>query len=146
MSKIKDLLAIEENIDDLIPPRKPDYKYVAEQAVKLISSKGEDFRNYLWENMEVSEDYDDEGHKQLCFENFWDLCVRKARDAVEQIVEEQEMPLTDKEFGEAVSKTHTIIMSAYSDFESELLDEYKRATEESQAQRETYDNLTLPKQ
>lgn len=145
MSKIKDLLAVEEGIDDLIPPRKPDAMYVAEQAVKFISGKGEDFRNYLWEEMQVSEECDDEGHKQLCFENFWDLCFRKAEDAVEQVMEEQEMPLTDNEFATAVSKAHLIVLNEYSDLESELLDEYKRATAEDQAQRELYDNLTLPK-
>ena len=145
MSKIKDLYAIEEGIDDLMPVQKPDYKYVAEQAVKHITAKSEDFRNYLWENMEVATDYDDEGHESPCFENFWDLCGREAEDAVEQVIEDQEIDLSDHDYKQAVDKAHAIIGDAYADLESELLKEYIDAAQEERWRDQDYYNAVYDK-
>lgn len=144
MSKIKDLYAIEEGIDDLMPVAKPTYKYVAEQAVKLVASKSEDFRNYLWENMALSSGTDENGNCEYHFANFTTLCELEARDVIDIVLEDQEIDLSDEDYAKAATLAGDILANEYADLESELIAEGVDATKEEWAQRQAYNSATLP--
>lgn len=144
MSRIKDLYAIEEGIDDLMPVAKPSYKYVAEQAVKLVTSKGEDFRNYLWENMELGSGTDENGNCEYYFENFTTLCELEAQEKIDMVLEDQEIDLSDEDYAKAATLAGDILANAYADLESELIAEGVDAAKEEWAQRQTYNSTTLP--
>lgn len=144
MSKIMDLYAIENGIDDLIPPRKPDVKQVAERVASQV--------NYEWamaeyrEKAEFSEGYDDEGHKRLYFENFIDICNDIARDVLDAEIEREHVDLTDEEYKEVRARAADIIADNFADEEEEIIkgemERYKEAYEDFLS----YNNLTLPKE
>lgn len=146
MSKIKDLLAETEGIDDLMPERKPDYKYAAEKAVKNITAKSEDFRNYLWENISISEDCDDEGNKSFYFENFEELCDDKAESEIEAVVTDEQIDLSDEDFKRATLLAASILYDTYADMEDEVLNEFLEYAKEKWQKLLDYNNITLPRQ
>ena len=144
MSKIKDLYAIENGIDDLIPPRKPDLKQVAERVASQV--------NYEWamaeykEKAEFSEGYDDEGHKRLYFENFIDISNSIARDVLDAEIENDHIDLTDEEYKEVKGRAADIIADNFSDKEEEIIEEEMERYKEAYEDFLSYNNLTLPKE
>ena len=72
MSRIKDLLAEEQNIDDL---KRPLYQELGEMIyVKAKSWDG--IRSWFRSNAEYDAGKDDEGHTEWYFENFEELCKK----------------------------------------------------------------------
>lgn len=144
MSKIMDLYAIENGIDDLIPPRKPDLKQVAERVARQV--------NYEWamaeyrEKAEFEEGYDDEGHKRLYFENFIDISNDIARDVLDAEIEREHVDLTDEEYREVRARAADIIADNFADKEEEIIEEEMERNKEAYEDFLSYNNLTLPKE
>lgn len=146
MSKIKDLYAIENEIDDLMPVRKPSVETIVGAAVKQATAYSQDVYDELFENAQFTQGRDDEGHIELYFENYIELCNDIADKAIDHIMEDWQLDLTHDEYRVVLQKVADIIADTYADYESDIIRQAKEDQLETQAQRETYNNQTLPKQ
>ena len=143
MSKIMDLYAIENGIDDLIPPRKVDVEDVAERAASQVEYNWamEEYRT----KSEFSEEYDDEGHKRLYFENFIDISNEIAECVLDAVIENDHIDLTDEEYREVKARAADIIANNFADEEGEIIKEEMERHKEAYEDFLSYNNLTLPK-
>ena len=128
MSRIKDLLAEEENIDDLKLPRKYDlsfFKAVQEIDKKRLANsileacKGVVFEDWLAENAEF-ELGDDDGEPCMFFENFTELCDECATGVLDGMIEDQHLDISDEEYTDVCNIAADLIANHYADYESEL--------------------------
>lgn len=129
MSKIKDLLAVEENIDDLKPlPHKYDlsfFKAVQEIDKKrladtvLNSCKNQAFQDWLAEEAEFGHG-DDDGEPCMFFENFTALCEEGATNALDSMIKDQHLDLNDAEYADVVRIAADYIADYYADYEDSL--------------------------
>ena len=144
MSKIKDYLAEVEGIDDLMPERKPSVDTIISAAVKFITSYGEDNYREFYEDAELDEDCDEMGRKSVYFANFEDICANIAQRGVEHIMEDWEVDMSIEDYNYACDKVKRIIAIEYAEWEDDVLAEIKGDIKERNAQRETYNSITLP--
>lgn len=154
MSKIKDLYAEVNDIDDLKPTYNREFfdhvqKSDEERAIKQIVKKGTEWdgaRRYFTEHAEFSLDYNDEGLKELYFENFTELCDKAAMELTDAFIEEQHFDMDDDQYDRITNKVGDLLADYYADLESEIINDELADRAEAQMQRETYNNLTLPKE
>ena len=146
MSKIKDLLAETEGIEDLMPVNRPSIQTIAGAAVKHVTDYGQDVYEQLYEDAELSYDEDEEGHKRLFMSNYDEICENIADCGINHVIEDWQLDLTHDEYRKVLAVTTKIIADTYHDFEDKVVKELKEEQKEEQAQRESYDNLTLPKE
>lgn len=132
MSKIKDLLAIKEGIDDLMPePHKYDkafYDAVQQADIKRIGEQVytktlhmSNLRSWMRANAEYGTGEDEEGHTEYYFENFEDLCEQACEGNLMDYIEDQHLDLTDKEYSDILYYARDWLADALSDFESECI-------------------------
>ena len=136
MSKIKDLVAEVNNIDDLKPePHKYDKAFYDAVRAETIKRIGEqvyaktlhwgDLREWLRGNAEYTteEEENDYGKKATIwhFENFTDLCWEACEDTLNDYIEDQHLDLTDKEYSDILYYARDWLADALSDFESECI-------------------------
>ena len=132
MSKIKDLLAIKEGIDDLMPePHKYDkafYDAVQQADIKRIGEQvyaktlhWEGLREWLSGNAEYTVGKDDDGHDEIYFENFTDLCWEACEDTLNDYIEDQHLDLNDSEYHDIVEYARDWLADALADFEEECI-------------------------
>ena len=132
MSKIKDLLAIKEGIDDLMPePHKYDkafYNAVQEADIKRIGEQVYaktlhmgNLRSWLRANAEYGAGEDDEGHTEYYFENFEDLCEQACEGNLIDYIEDQHLDLTDEEYSDILYYARDWLADALADFEEECI-------------------------
>lgn len=140
MSKIKDLYAIEEGIEDLMPVNKPSIDVIVGAVVKHVTAKSQDVYNYLYENAELGHGYDDEGHPETYFENFTAICDDLADMAIEHIMEDWQLDLTHDEYRQVLRKASDILADTYADYESEVIKELVQATKDEQELRDDFYN------
>ena len=149
MSKIMDLVAEVEGIDDLKPVYNREFfdsvqKSDEARAVEQIFDKGKKWdgaRRYFTERAEFA--YTDEG--ELCFDNFTELCAAAAEELVNDYIEEQHFDMNDEQYSRIIDKVGDLLADHYADLESELIDDELADRAEERMQRESYNNLTLPK-
>lgn len=154
MSKTKDLYAEVEGIDDLKPTYNREFfdsvqKKDEERAVEYIFKKGKEWdgaRRYFTEHASFTMDYNDEGLKELYFENFTELCEKAAMELTDGFIEEQHFDMDDAQYDRITNKVGDLLADYYADLESEIIDDELADRAEAQMQRETYNNLTLPKE
>lgn len=132
MSKIKDLLAIKEGIDDLMPePHKYDkafYDAVQQADIKRIGEQVytntlhmSNLRSWMRANAEYGTGKDEEGHTEYYFENFEDLCEQACEGNLIDYIEDQHLDLTDEEYSKILYYARDWLADALSDFESECI-------------------------
>lgn len=136
MSKIKDLLAIKEGIDDLMPePQKYDKAFYDAVRAETIKRIGEqiyaktlhwgDLREWLRGNAEYTteEEENDYGKKATIwhFENFYDLCWEACEDTLNDYIEDQHLDLDDSEYHDIVEYARDWLADALADFEEECI-------------------------
>lgn len=132
MSKIKDLLAIEEGIDDLMPePHKYDkafYDAVQQADIKRIGEQVyaktlhmSNLRSWMRANAEYGAGKDEDGHTEYYFENFEDLCEQACEGNLMDYIEDQHLDLTDEEYSKILYYARDWLADALSDFESECI-------------------------
>lgn len=130
MSKIKDLLAEEENIDDL---KVPVHKYGKEfyNAVQLAdceriadsvyeSSISKDAEDEIANRAQYEVDVDDEGHECLYLENYIDIIGDIVREHLDDMIEDQHLDLTDDEYFKIKDLAEAMLSDHYADYESQL--------------------------
>lgn len=120
MSKIKDLLAEEQNIDDL---KRPLYQVIGEMIyVKAKSWVG--LRSWFRSGAEYDAGKDDEGHTEWYFENFEDLCEEVVNGALDNLIEEEHLDISDETYNRAIEYGRDWLADALADFESECIQDY----------------------
>ena len=120
MSRIKDLLAEEQSIDDL---KRPLYQELGEQA--YVKAKNWDgVRDWFRSNAEYEAGVDDEGHTEYYFENFLDLCEEAITDMVDAIIEDQHLDISDETYSQAIDYGASWLADTLADFESECIQDY----------------------
>lgn len=155
MSKIKDLYAEVAGIDDLAPT-KYDKIFLdvarAERerwAVERIFNKGKQFKNaYEWfeDKAEFGCGYGDEGHKEIYFENFTELCDKAAMELTDAFIEDQHFDMDDGQYDRITNTVGELLADYYADTESEIIKQYENDQAEEWARRQSYNDLTLPKE
>lgn len=120
MSRIKDLLAEEQNIDDL---KRPLYQELGEMIyVKAKSWDG--IRSWFRNNAEYDAGKDDEGHTEWYFENFLDLCEQVVNGALDNLIEEEHLDISDETYNRAIEYGRDWLADTLADFESECIQDY----------------------
>lgn len=120
MSRIKDLLAEEQNIDDL---KRPLYQELGEMIyVKAKSWDG--IRSWFRSNAEYDAGKDDEGHTEWYFENFEKLCEQVVNGALDKLIEEEHLDISDETYNRAIEYGRDWLADTLSDFESECIQDY----------------------
>lgn len=120
MSRIKDLLAEEQNIDDL---KRPLYQELGEMIyVKAKSWDG--IRSWFRNNAEYGAGEDDEGHTEWYFENFEDLCEQAVNGALDNLIEEEHLDISDETYNRAIEYGRDWLADTLADFESECIQDY----------------------
>lgn len=154
MSKIKDLYAEVEGIDDLKPAYNREFfdsvqKSDEERAIEQIVKKGTEWdgaRRYFTEHASFTMDYNDEGLKELYFENFVELCDKAAMELTDGFIEEQHFDMDDAQYDRITNKVGDELANYFADLEQEIINDELADRAEAQMQRESYNNLTLPKE
>lgn len=154
MSKIMDLVAEVEGIDDLKPTYNREFfdsvqKSDEERAIKQIVKKGTEWdgaRRYFTEHASFTMDYNDEGLKKLYFENFVELCDKAAMELTDGFIEEQHFDMDDSMYDRVTNKVGDELANYFADLEQEIINDELADRAEAQMQRESYNNLTLPKE
>ena len=120
MSRIKDLLAEEQNIDDL---KRPLYQELGEMIyVKAKSWDG--IRSWFRSNAEYDAGKDDEGHTEWYFENFENLCEQVVNGALDNLIEEEHLDISDETYNRAIEYGRDWLADTLADFESECIQDY----------------------
>lgn len=120
MSRIKDLLAEEQNIDDL---KRPLYQELGEMIyVKAKSWDG--IRSWFRNNAEYGAGKDDEGHTEWYFENFENLCEQAVNGALDNLIEEEHLDISDETYNRAIEYGRDWLADTLADFESECIQDY----------------------
>jgi hypothetical protein len=153
MSKIKDLYAEVEGIDDLKPTYNREFfdkvqKADEERAVEYIFKKGKEWdgaRRYFMEHADFEYGINDEGLKELYFENFTELCDKAAMELTDGFIEDEHFDMDDNQYDRITNKVGDLLADYYADLESELIHDELEDRAGAQMQRESYNNLTLPK-
>ena len=137
MSRIKDLLAEEQGIDDL---KRPFFQELGEQA--FVRAKNWDgWRDWFVENAQYSAGTDDQGHTEYYFENFEQLCEEAITEMVEKIIEENALDISDDTYSDAIEYGTEWLADTLADFESECVRDYAsliRITDEDKYGKETH--------
>lgn len=120
MSKIKDLLAEEQNIDDL---KRPLYQKLGEM-IYTKTLHAEDLRHWLRARAEYEGGKDDDGHTEWYFENFEDLCEEAVNYTLDKLIEEEHLDISDETYNRAIEYARDWLADALSDFESECIQDY----------------------
>jgi hypothetical protein len=128
MSRIKDLLAEEENIDDLkVPVRfgkefgdfitKVDNKRIAETV--LAWARTPQVEDFIADNA-IFGLGDDDGQPCMFLENFTMMCDEIAIDTLDRLIEQEHYNLSDEEYADIVEHASNLIADYYADYEDAL--------------------------
>lgn len=99
MSRIKDLFAVENGDDDLVPVEDNTTLGDYEQAVqKKILDNISGIKEEMLKEADFGVDTDDNGNEEICFENFYSLCHSTAEWYLGELIEEQHVDLSDTDF------------------------------------------------
>ena len=120
MSRIKDLLAEEQNIDDL---KRPLYQELGEM-IYVKAKNWDGIRSWFRSNAEYDAGKDDEGHTEWYFENFEDLCRQVVNGALDNLIEEEHLDISDETYNRAIEYARDWLADTLADFESECIRDY----------------------
>ena len=120
MSRIKDLLAEEQNIDDL---KRPLYQELGEM-IYVKAKNWDGVRSWFRNNAEYDAGKDDEGHTEWYFENFLDLCKQVVNGALDNLIEEEHLDISDETYNRAIEYGRDWLADTLADFESECIRDY----------------------
>ena len=144
MSKIKDLYAAVEGIDDLAPVHYDTTFAMAvaeadeHRAVEQIFKKGKEFKDaYAWfkDKAEFGGGYDDEGHYETYFENFTELCEQAAMELTDAYIIDQHFDMNDDQYDRITTKVGDLLAVYYAAMEADIIREEEDDREEAWQQR-----------
>ena len=128
MSKIKDLFAEEENIDDLKVPVHFGKDFVAivnESDAKRIvamlceACKGKWVKDVIANDAEYGFGTDDRGYPECYMENYLSIIDDIVTEKFDDIIAEQHLDLMDSEYNAIKDAAVGVIADFYADYESE---------------------------
>lgn len=132
MSRIKDLLAEVENIEDL---KRPFYMDLGERAYDRAKNREglrAEFRNRA--NFEVNDEEDEFGRKPIrptiYFENFMDICRDVIEEEIMGIIEENALDIDDTTYYKAIDYGADWLADTLADFEEECCVDYREELKE----------------
>jgi len=148
MSKIKDLYAEVNDIDDLRPVYNREFfdsvqKSDEERAVEQIFNKGKEFKDaYDWfkDKAEFGGGYDEEGHYETYFENFTELCDQAAMELTDAFIQDQHFDMDDDQYDRITNKVGDLLANYYADMESDIIKEYEDDRDEAWQQHVSFYN------
>lgn len=148
MSKIKDLLAEVEDIDDLRPVYNREFfdsvqKKDEERAIEQIFNKGKAFKgahDWFYDKAEFGGGYDDEGHYEIYFENFTELCDQAAMELTDAFIQDQHFDMDDDQYDRITNKVGDLLADYYADMESDIIKEYEDDQKEAWQQQVSFHN------
>ena len=149
MSKIKDLYAEVNDIDDLKPVedrevweniRKHDMseKVIAQILNKAKQQRAQDTEDWLYERAEWEWGEDDEGHAEMYFENFEEVCEEAATDLVDGYIIDQHFDMTDEQYTHIIEVVRDNLANMWADIECDCIERCKQDTKDEQ---ELYDSF-----
>lgn len=95
MSKIKDLYAIENDIEDLVPAKQPDFGEIEQAIRKNMVANTENIRDEIKREAEFDGD-DDTDEIHMC--NFYPLCDWQASTYVDAYIEDQHLDIEPDDY------------------------------------------------
>lgn len=116
MSKIKDLYAEAEDIDDLKRVR-PSNNNIAD--IVLVWSKTPQVEDYIADNAEFGLG-DDDGHPCMFMENFTMMCDDIAQDTLDRLIEQEHYDINDTDYKYIITRASALIADHYADYEDAL--------------------------
>lgn len=132
MSRIKILLAEEENIDDLKVP----IRFGKDFAERVAAYDLERFTESVWRaltvydfkpNIEQDAEYgfgeDDEGRPECYLENFLDLMDAYAQEKLDWEIQEQSFDMSDEDYKNTLALLRDRLADRYADYESALCED-----------------------
>ena len=69
-------------------------------------------------------DKDDDGHTEWYFENFEDLCEQVVNGALDNLIEEEHLDISDETYNRAIEYGRDWLADTLADFESECIQDY----------------------
>lgn len=133
MSKIKDLYAAVNHIDDLEPTHYDKTFYLAVQEgdkARIVRQvleralKSSELRSWLASNAEYSIDYNEGGLKEYNFENYEYLCEEVAQGNLDEYIEEQALDITDAEYTELIERIRDELIEKLDGYKYECVQDY----------------------
>lgn len=116
MSKIKDLYAEAEDIDDLKRVR-PSNNNIAD--IVLAWSKTPQVEDYIADNAEFGLG-DDDGQPCMFMENFTMMCDDIAQDTLDKLIEQEHYDINDTDYKYIIARASDLIADYYADYEDAL--------------------------
>lgn len=116
MSKIKDLYAEAEDIDDLKRVR-PSNNNIADIVANW--SKRMATEDYIADNAEFGLG-DDDGQPCMYMENFAELCEEVAQGSLDELIEQEHYDLTDEAYRYILARASALVADYYADYEDAL--------------------------
>lgn len=140
MSKIRDLYAIAEDIDDLVPEGATClFIHIDEIVQRIIASLSDEVvHNYLYAYAEYDDDCDEQGRHALYFANYNELCNELAEDATMQYIEDSHLDVADATCNTIIASLGDVIARKYVNVECECVADAIDNSREDKWQREDY--------
>lgn len=143
MSKIKDLYAIENGIEDLMPVGETHIGVYERVLHSNIITDIDKVKDDIRERAEYRTGEDDEGHSEIYFENFYGLCHSIAEDYLCSLIENQHLDLSDDDYDDLKTWVGDWLADKLADYESECINDFiEYNNDKAEAYRE-YNRLTL---
>ena len=114
------MLAEEQNIDDL---KRPLYQELGEM-IYVKAKNWDGIRSWFRSNAEHDAGKDDEGHTEWYFENFEKLCEQAVNGALDNLIEEEHLDISDETYNRAIEYGRDWLADTLADFESECIRDY----------------------
>ena len=147
MSRIKDLYAEVEGIDDLKPVENRDFfDKVAEKRVvdQILDNAKQERRqvveDWLYERAEFEWGQDDEGHAELYFENFEEVCEEAATDLMDEYIECQHLDITDEQYTHIIEMVRDNLANMWADIECDCIQRSIQDEKDAQELRDDFYN------
>lgn len=125
MSKIKDLYAIENNIDDLMPIANDDETMVGyrRELCRILQNNISEIKQDMQNLAEfgVGEEY---GHIEVYFENFCGLCYSMTENYLDELIASEHIDLTNEQYDELSAYVGDWLADVLADWEQEMIDDY----------------------
>lgn len=123
MSKIKDLLAEEEGIDDLIPPKESVKNKLLSDMEHVIGDNSKDIVRELYEYAEFDYDEDELGHQSLIITNFDRMCDDIAEGYLEDYVYQQHVDISDDDYNWVLEQLKECVAESFDCYYNEIIKE-----------------------
>ena len=124
MSKIKDLYAIENDIDDL-KPIEPSLDDLANAIAIVINRDATPIREKIAKDARYECGVSDEGYPEYYIENFVDICDFISETYCEDYVRDNQIDIDDERYKTLTEKLSAIVQDKFADYESELINNIK---------------------